>query len=390
MKIAVYHNSPMGGALRALEEQVTRLSAKHSVHCFTLSSSPQEGHWLDSHVADSTVFSYHLGDPSKMNIIDWWHAFRNMKNIQIEIAREINLHHFDVCLTNTCMYYEIPSLQKYLNIPIVYYAHSVSTPLLDREKKRLSLNPLGYWLVHAISNEKQSAIHAADTVVTNSEFMKSLLMNIFNVDSVVNHLGVDTEAFYPEADVIRGNYVLGVGALSSHKAHDFSINSLSLIPEQYRPELWIAYPNEVPGVKDYLIRLASDNGIKLKLIEKADTTTLRSLYCNALATLYPSSNEPLGLVPPESMSCGTPVIGVAEGGIKETIIDGVTGYLIDRNTKQCADVVMSLINNPKQIHNMGIAGREYALKEWNWQLSVDGLEKILTVTAANREVTDDA
>ena len=33
--------------------------------------------------------------------------------------------------------------------------------------------------------------------------------------------------------------------------------------------------------------------------------------------------------PVESMSCGTPVIGVNDGGLKESIIDGVTGILID-------------------------------------------------------------
>jgi len=39
-------------------------------------------------------------------------------------------------------------------------------------------------------------------------------------------------------------------------------------------------------------------------------------------------DEDFGMSPVESMACGTPVIGVDEGGLKETIIDGKTGKLI--------------------------------------------------------------
>ncbi|HEY9427284.1 MAG TPA: glycosyltransferase family 1 protein, partial [Gemmatimonadaceae bacterium] len=38
--------------------------------------------------------------------------------------------------------------------------------------------------------------------------------------------------------------------------------------------------------------------------------------------------EPFGLTPLESMACGTPVIGADVGGIRYTVCDGVTGYLV--------------------------------------------------------------
>ena len=39
--------------------------------------------------------------------------------------------------------------------------------------------------------------------------------------------------------------------------------------------------------------------------------------------------EPFGLVMAESMSCGTPVIGFDRGSVKELIIDGKTGFVVD-------------------------------------------------------------
>lgn len=59
-----------------------------------------------------------------------------------------------------------------------------------------------------------------------------------------------------------------------------------------------------------------------------DDEELRQLIQEATATIYVPVDEDFGMSPVESMSCGTPVIGVNDGGLKETIIDGKTGILI--------------------------------------------------------------
>ena len=48
----------------------------------------------------------------------------------------------------------------------------------------------------------------------------------------------------------------------------------------------------------------------------------------ARATLYVPVDEDFGMSPVESMAAGKPVIGVAEGGLLETVLDGQTGVLL--------------------------------------------------------------
>ena len=44
--------------------------------------------------------------------------------------------------------------------------------------------------------------------------------------------------------------------------------------------------------------------------------------------IYMPHNEPFGFAPLEANACGTPVVALAEGGVKETVVTGVNGTLV--------------------------------------------------------------
>jgi glycosyltransferase involved in cell wall biosynthesis len=54
--------------------------------------------------------------------------------------------------------------------------------------------------------------------------------------------------------------------------------------------------------------------------ESPSDEELRTLIRGAKATIYVPVDEDFGMSPVESMACGTPVIGVDDGGLKESII----------------------------------------------------------------------
>lgn len=79
----------------------------------------------------------------------------------------------------------------------------------------------------------------------------------------------------------------------------------------------------VPGIDPaYLRKFLDFRG-------RVDHSELVRLYCAAEFTAFPFTTEGLGIVPLESMACGTPVLTYNREGPSETVLDGKTGWLVD-------------------------------------------------------------
>jgi len=72
------------------------------------------------------------------------------------------------------------------------------------------------------------------------------------------------------------------------------------------------------------------DGQLISWVGEQDHLGMVNLYQNALATLFPVKwREPFGLIPIESMACGTPVVVYANGAVAEVVRDGATGFVVD-------------------------------------------------------------
>ena len=96
-------------------------------------------------------------------------------------------------------------------------------------------------------------------------------------------------------------------------------------------------------------------------------------YSAARPCLVASKAEPFGLVPLESMACGTPVVAVDDGGLRESIENGGTGLLVERNPASFAQAACSLLEAPAARARFGLYARENVLQHWTWARSVEDL-----------------
>ncbi len=77
--------------------------------------------------------------------------------------------------------------------------------------------------------------------------------------------------------------------------------------------------------------------------------------------------EPFGITPLEAMACRIPVIGSEVGGVKYTVVDGVTGRLIPpADPAALAECLADLHAKPGQREAMGRAGRRRVLRHFAW------------------------
>ncbi len=94
-------------------------------------------------------------------------------------------------------------------------------------------------------------------------------------------------------------------------------------------------PNLTPEIAR-LIEVAKNANVRSRITFVGRKTRDVLKYYYAAADLFITTPwyEPFGITPLEAMACGTPVIGANVGGIKYSIDDGKTGFLVPPNNPE--------------------------------------------------------
>ncbi len=94
------------------------------------------------------------------------------------------------------------------------------------------------------------------------------------------------------------------------------------------------------GFGDYEEELKELAGPTVEFVGEVSDSEIGELYRGAKALLFTAEYEDFGIIPIEAQSWGCPVIGLDEGGVKETVIDGKTGVLYkDSNVESLIEAI---------------------------------------------------
>lgn len=145
-----------------------------------------------------------------------------------------------------------------------------------------------------------------------------------NYIATVYH-GIDTKAFKPSNR--PGSYLLFVGTLSKNKGVDLAVKAA----RELREPLILAGETrreEMPFLKKEVLPFV--DGKRIKMLAEVSHAEKGKLYAGAKALLFPIRwNEAFGLVMPEALACGTPVVGWSHGSVAEVIEHGKTGFVVE-------------------------------------------------------------
>ncbi|MCX6983440.1 MAG: glycosyltransferase [Lentisphaerae bacterium] len=223
----------------------------------------------------------------------------------------------------------------------------------------------------------------AKLILANSYFSREAILNAYGMNSFVSYLGVDTEIFHP-LRLQKENYVLSVGSCGSAKGYDFIVNSLSHIDSKLHPK-FIIISNAVDARwKHYLEQLAKQKGVEMEIKVLVRDEELVQFYNKAKLFLYAPYLEPFGLAPLEAMACGTPVIAVKEGGVRESVVHNEIGLLTERDEHMFAEAVTELLLDEKKRQSMSQRAIEAIQAFWTLQHAVERLICYLERTIKER------
>jgi D-inositol-3-phosphate glycosyltransferase len=176
----------------------------------------------------------------------------------------------------------------------------------------------------------------------------------------------------------EGALLLNIGRLVPRKGIDNAIRGLASLERRHgiAARLLVVGGNSDlpdPAATPEIARLralagAQGVGERVVFTGRRSREFLKLYYAAADAFVTTPWYEPFGITPLEAMACGTPVIGADVGGIRYSVADGVTGWLVPAEDPDAlSDRAAALIRDPQLGAAMGRAGIQRVNAHFTWR-----------------------
>ena len=271
-----------------------------------------------------------------------------------------------------------------LGVPVVQTFHALGT-VKQREQGDGDTSPPA-----RIALERMLCREVTHVVATCSDEVLELAgMGLAPGRASVIPCGVDVATFRPKASVRppdAPHRLLVVGRLVARKGIGDALRAAARLPGV---EVVVAGgPSSDALDADPEVHRLRGLARDLRMAERV--TFLGGVRREAMPDLIRSSDvvvavpwyEPFGIVPLEAMACGVPVVGSAVGGLRDTVVPGVTGELVPpRCPDDLAAVLRDLLADPDRRARYGQAGRVRAVERYDWQRVVEHTDAVYRALA---------
>jgi glycosyltransferase involved in cell wall biosynthesis len=275
-----------------------------------------------------TLDIVHTQDPFSVGLVGFWAAVR----------------------------YRIPHIHTYHTL---YTEYRKYLPLPIRPSRRM------------VEHISRIFCNRCDAVIAPSKSIEQELLRYgIHVPIYVLPFGVDEEAFLqPEVWNLRETLglphhaaiLLHVGRLGWEKNVEFIIRGFQYIVA-LRPDTWLVLVGDGPH-RPVLEKLVRELNLVNKVIflGRISKEQLIDAYRQATLFVFASKTETQGLVVMEALAAGLPVVALNAMGVRDFILQGKTGLLVEEDEKLFADACLSLLNDPERRKTMGQTARQWAI-----------------------------
>jgi D-inositol-3-phosphate glycosyltransferase len=273
-------------------------------------------------------------------------------------------------------------LKARLGLPLVVTFHALG--LVRREHQ----GPADGFPAERASIERR-IVHAADRIVAECPQDEADLLRLYDADATNISMvpcGVDTSRFAPGARA-RARAALGIapddflvlqlGRMVPRKGVDNVIAALGRMRRGQRPTRLLvvggntAEPDERATPEIARLReVARRCGVadRVTFLGQRAHDSLRHFYVAADVFVSTPWYEPFGITPLEAMACGVPVIGSDVGGLRYSIVDGATGYLVPaHDPESLARRLEQLRDDPRLAQSLGRCGLRRVRARFTWE-----------------------
>jgi glycosyltransferase involved in cell wall biosynthesis len=194
--------------------------------------------------------------------------------------------------------------------------------------------------------------------------------------------GIDTVSYTPCDGTRAAEPVFAyLGRLKKYKGVHLVIRAFAAM---HHPTATL----EIAGAGDYrpaLERLAAslDLGARVRFLGRIDDADKLALLRRAWALLLASPKEGWGITNLEAAACGTPVVASNSPGIRESVRDAETGFLVPHGeVKAMATAMAQLASDPTLVTTLGVQARQFA-ETFTWERAAQETERHLEMARAS-------